>query len=260
MAVGIGNGAAVYVPKEYSGREVIVLLPEGVEGIRKRVFEGISGFLDNIVGVYIFGSYARQEEERNSDVDILIITKEKDVRIKNAIGDGDIRVMTLDSVKRAIREQPLLIVPILREAKTIINPVLLEELKAIEIDFKKFKWNFDDIRRIIKIIEGFIKLDDEDISISHVYSLILRIRVCYLIECLLKNKKFSNEGTKELLLTHGFGRKEIDNYFDVYRRVRDDEEPKDKIKKEDILKIINFLKIYSEKVENETKKKIGKRH
>ena len=35
-AVDIGNGAAVYVPKEYSGREIILLLPEGIQEIKQR--------------------------------------------------------------------------------------------------------------------------------------------------------------------------------------------------------------------------------
>ena len=36
-AVQIGNGAAVYVPKEYSGREVVVLVSEGVDELKERV-------------------------------------------------------------------------------------------------------------------------------------------------------------------------------------------------------------------------------
>ena len=259
-AIKIGNGAAVYVPKEYGGKEVIVILPEGIEEIKKSVLSKLIGFMDNIAGVYLYGSFARHEEEKGSDIDILVITKEKDDSIKMALKDVDLKIVTLEGVRKAIKKYPLLIVPILREARVLLNPLLLEELKNSGIDFRRFKWNFEDIRRIVKIIETFIEIDEENISASYVYSLIMRIRVCYLIECLLKDKKFSNQGVRASLLNYGLDKERIDNYFEIYRKVRQNEEVREKIKKEEILKLISILRKSLERVKNETKKKIGKRH
>lgn len=258
--VEIGNGAAVYVPKEYSGREVVVVIPEGIEEIKKRVLTGLVGFMSNIAGVYLYGSYARNEQEADSDVDVLVITKEKDGKIKEVFKDIDLRTVSLNGVIRSIKDYPLLIMPIFKEAIVMLNPFLLEELKNYKIDIKKFKWSFEEIKRTIKIIENFIELDEEEISPSHIYSLIMRIRVCCLAECLLKNKKFTNNSIRELLLEQGFKKETIDRFFCIYRRIRENEILNIKIRNEEILRLIEFVKDYLKKIENETKKKIGKRN
>ena len=77
-AVEIGNGAAVYVPKEYLGKEIVITLQESVQEIKKRVLTSLIEFMPNILGVYLYGSYARNEQTLDSDIDILVITKEKD--------------------------------------------------------------------------------------------------------------------------------------------------------------------------------------
>jgi len=258
--IEIGNGAAVYVPKEYSGREVIVILPEGIEEIKKRILYKLIEFMPNIVGVYIYGSYARGEQELGSDIDVLVITKEKDENIKLALKEIDLRVITLDSLKKAVKNQPLLIMSILKEAKPLLNPILLEELSLKKIDFKKFAWHFEDVKRIISIIEKFIEIDEKNISPSHIYSLIMRLRVCYMAESLLKNKPFTNKEFAKLLSQYKLSKNQIEKFINIYRLVRDNKEPKEKISKEEISKLIGILKDYSDKLENETKKKIRKRN
>ena len=259
-AVQIGNGAAVYVTKECSWNEIVVVLPEGVEEIKKRVLTKLIEFMPNIIGVYLYGSYARKEEVKESDIDVLVIVNEKEENIKNALKDVDLRIVPIEDVRKTIKNHPLMIMPILKEAQALLNPLLLEELKNSKIDFKKFKWSFDEIKRTVKIIEEFVKLDSEEISPAHIYSLIMRARICSLIECLLENKKFSNEIIKKRLFEYGFGKEDIDIFFHVYREIREDKEPKTKIKKEKILKLLDFVKKYLRRIENETKKKIRKRN
>src|SRR3989344_2277967 len=221
QVVEIGNGAAVYVPKEYIGKKVIITLPENLEDIKKRILTSLIDYMPNIIGVYLYGSYAREEQDKHSDIDILVITQEQDERINQALKDIDARVVQIDKLKKTIKEYPLFIIPILREAQTLLNPSLLEELKDEKIDFSKFKWNFDEIQRTISIIKKFIEIDEEDISASHIYSLIMRMRVCYLIECILKDKNFSNEGVKQFLLKNDLDKEEIAKYIEIYRNVRD---------------------------------------
>src|SRR3989344_696043 len=96
QVVEIGNGAAVYVPKEYIGKEVVITLPENLEDIKKRILTSLIDYMPNILGVYLYGSYAREEQEKNSDIDILIITKDKDEQIKNILKDIDVRVVQLN--------------------------------------------------------------------------------------------------------------------------------------------------------------------
>ena len=87
----------------------------------------------------------------------------------------------------------------------------------------------------------------------------MRIRVCFLIECILSNKSYSNQAVKNLLLRN-FNEKEVSKFLSIYREIRDNEETKEKISKEEILNLISFLKKYSKEVENETEKKITKRN
>jgi len=258
--IGIGNGAAIYVPKEYQGREVLVVLPEGIDDIRDKVLRSLIKFMPNILGVYIYGSYARNEQKIDSDIDILVITKEKDNRIKDVLKGMDVRVLTLESLKKSMANLPVLIIPILKEAKIFLNSSLVDELKNLPIDFKKFKWNFEDIKRIIKIIEEFVEIDGEEIAPSHIYSLIMRIRICYMMDALLNNKTFSNKGVEKLLMNYGLSQDKIYRSYDIYRRIRDDREVTTKITKENVLELIKIVKDYSKKLENETKKKIKKRN
>lgn len=258
-AIEMGNGAAVYVPREFKGRSVLIILPEGIEEVKKRVLTRLIDFMPNVLGVYLYGSYAREEEEKNSDVDLLIIVQEKDERIRACLDDIDVRVLTLHGVKDSIRNFPVPIVPMLREARVFLNPLLLEELKKEKINLSKLIWHFYEIKRMIKIIEGFIEIDKKNIDASHVYSLIMRARVLYMIECLLKDKEFSNDGVKKMLLKYGLNEGLFERYYKIYQKIRNDERVDEKISEEEINELIGIIKKYSKKLEDETKKEARKR-
>ncbi|MEN9626400.1 MAG: hypothetical protein RL557_728 [archaeon] len=259
-AVEMGNGAAIYIPKEYSGKEIVILLPDGIKEIKNEILQKLIPYMNNIIGVYLYGSYARHEQTKDSDIDILIITKEKDEKIKNALKDMDVRIITQEGIKNAIKEYPLLVIPILKEAEVLLNPSLLEELQKEGINIKKFKWNFDEIKRAINITKKFIEIDEENISPIHIYSLMMRIRACYLIECLLKDKKFSNKGVENKLIEQGLKKELIDDFLFIYRAVRENEELHINIKKDNITQLISIIKNYSKELEDEAKKKIRKRY
>jgi len=254
-AIEIGNGAAVYVPREYKGKEITLFLPEGIKEIKRRVLSKLIEFMPNILGVYLYGSYARNEQTEYSDVDLLIIVQEKDDKIKAIFDDIDIRVITLENIKKSIKNLPALILPILKEARVFLNSLLLEELKQEKIDFRKFIWNFQDIVRIIKIIEEFIKIDDKDISPSHIYSLMMRARILCMIEGLIKNKNFSNKIVKKTLLEHGLNEEIYEKYYSIYQKIRDNQDVEEKVTKEEILNLIKIIKKSLKKIKNETNKK-----
>lgn len=258
--VEIGNGAAVYVSKEYVGKEVTIIFPENTQELKKRILNSLIEFMPNIIGVYLFGSYARGEQTEDSDIDVLIIVQEKDERIKAVLQGMDIRIITLETIKRSIANFPVLIIPILRESIPLFNKNLLDDLNSIKINFSKFNWSFSEIKRIIKIIEGYSELRQNEMSGDFIYSLIMRVRVCYLIECLIHNKKFTNKAIEVLLSNNGFDIEEINNFFNIYKKIRNDQESFKVVKKESVLKLLKFLKKYLEKVEDEAKKKTGKRY
>ena len=81
-----------------------------------------------------------------------------------------------------------------------------------------------------------------------------------MMDCLLNNKVFSNQGIKEVLLSYGLKKEKISEFLDIYRKIREDKEVNVEIKKEDILALIKIVKNYSKRIENEAKKKAKKRN
>ena len=72
----IGNGAHVFAPREWLNDEVLLIrIPK--QSAEERILEVLKPYLENIIGVYLYGSYARNEQNSKSDIDLLIITNKK---------------------------------------------------------------------------------------------------------------------------------------------------------------------------------------
>jgi predicted nucleotidyltransferase len=259
-AVEIGNGAAVYIPKQYAGRQITIILPDTLEDIKRNIMERLYDYMGNIVGVYIFGSYARGESNLLSDIDVLIITREEQKELKYIFSDMDARVSTLENLKKSIENIPAISIPIIKESKTVLNPVLIEELRKSKINYARFNWNFEDIEDMLKTIKTFINADKEEISISFIYSLFMRARLCYMIDSLLKGFSFTNVDFRRELIRRGLKKNKYDEYSEIYRKIRDDEKVEGNIDLKEISKFINIVSHYLTELKNETKKKIGKRN
>ena len=239
-----GNSAGVLLPKEWLGNQVKVVLIERTLDIKKEVFEILSPYLDDILGIYLVGSYARGEQAKRSDIDIIAISKstKKDI----ISGKYNISIITLEGAKRVIKYNPILILPRLNEAKAILNSYLLEELKKTEIKKSSFREFIEGTKRMININKGFIDIDKnkefEYVSSDNVtYSLILRLRGLFLAKCLLKKKKYLKKEFLKLLEKE-LGKAELEKAYEVYEAVRDDRKIKEKIKIELAEKILNLLK------------------
>ena len=73
-----GNSAHVVLPKEYIGKRIrFIAEPKTFDDIKSQVLEILKPYLENILGIYLYGSYARNEQIIDSDVDILVITNTK---------------------------------------------------------------------------------------------------------------------------------------------------------------------------------------
>jgi len=72
--IRVGNSAGVLLPKKYLNSQVkIILEPLNIE---KDVIDILmkENLLTDVMGVYLTGSYAREEQNIESDIDILVIT------------------------------------------------------------------------------------------------------------------------------------------------------------------------------------------
>ena len=81
-AIKAGNSSAVVLPRSWLNKEVRVeLFRKTPEIILSDVINIARKYVDikEIIGIYLVGSYARGEEDDSSDIDVLIITKDKKI-------------------------------------------------------------------------------------------------------------------------------------------------------------------------------------
>ena len=228
----IGNGAHIFAPKEWMGEMVVIVRTPRIS-LKKRILKVLEPYLENILGVYLYGSYARGEQRKDSDVDVLVIS-DKNFKIK----EMGFEIITLEKgkIREAIKIAPILVYSAITEAKPVINSELLAELK------KNYKPRAQDFKEYIKETKEIIKINEELLS---TYSIILRLRSIYIIENLLSGKKYSFVEFKRWILKDARNEDTEANFNNIYDAyIREKNNLKAGIK-EDYLK--DFLLILKEK-------------
>lgn len=236
----IGNGAHIFAPKEWLGEEVfIVRSPK--KSLKEKILSVIEPYLEYIEGAYLYGSQARNEADPDSDIDLLLITSK---RLKIKKQEYEIVPIEKEKMSKAIKIAPVIVYSALSEAKPIINAKLLKELKDLYkpklSDFKEF---IEDTKRIISIDKEVLDLDkdegewSESYSIS--YSLILRLRSIFIINCLLSNKVYSNKIFKSWVLKN-LPSINYNSIYQVYKLVKNNKKGK-RVRLKDLIDLYNFL-------------------
>jgi len=248
-----GNSAGVLLPKEWIGNQVKVILIDRTLAIKKEALNILGPYLNDILGIYLVGSYARGDQEQGSDIDIIAISQKTKKEIVS--GRYNLSIIPLESAKKTLEKNPILIMPRLNEAKPILNQSLLEELKSKKISQNSFKDYIDECKRIIKINKGLIDLDKDQKaeyldSAEIIYSLILRLRGLFLIKTLIEKRAYSK---KEFLkwLSKEISEQEVGKAYNVYKSIRDNKKIKSEIRIETAKKLIVLLE---KEVKNEKKK------
>jgi len=243
IATPVGNGSHIIVPKEWEGYEIV--LTRIIESDpKKEILTILEPYFENIIGVYIYGSYARKESRKGSDIDIMVITDKKisGIEVKKPFDITFLEEEKIDSLKK---RNPVLFYSFLFEAEPILNAGYLEQLRKKEIKVVKryFMDYLEDSERVIKINKGFLELDQSSnvkfVDANLIYSLILRLRGMFIIDNLLKGEKFSNNSFLKILrdkLAH-----DPQSYYDLYRAFIDNRKPKGKIYVLEAGKFINLL-------------------
>ena len=120
---------------------------------------------------------------------ILAITQKTNKRIQK--GKYEIICITNGELEKQLKENALPILPMLKEAKTIINSEILSKYKKTKLTNKNTKWHLETTKSAMKLIESSIELSKnlgKNENDSTAYSLILRLRTLYIMECIRKNK------------------------------------------------------------------------
>lgn len=185
--IKLGNSAGVLLPKEFLNTEVkIVLQPLDIE---KDVLDILSKekVLENVIGTYLVGSYARKEETIDSDIDILVITDNINKQIKY----GKYDLLLVSNISEKMKKNVFPLLPMMIEAKPIINKSLLKDYINTPLTKNNLKFNIDTTISAMNVVNEYIELGEktnEKVSDAAAYSLILRLRTIYLIDCIKNNR------------------------------------------------------------------------
>lgn len=206
-----GNGAQVLVPKEWIGRKVVLSLEKKtINDIKGDILSKLND-LSKIVSIVLIGSYARMEQEEESDIDVVIFSTQKfEIKISNY----HIIFINVNKLEKEISVNPALFKSILDEGVVILNESFLKNINIKQSYIKYYKKECLNAHFINK---GFIELDKKQCTISEsvVYSVILRLRSLFI----LKNK-YSFKEFKKWLIKKEIN--EFDKLYKIYKFVRDD--------------------------------------
>jgi len=259
-----GNGSIVYTPKKWLGKKVIVVLEEKPVDAKAEVMELLKPHLSSIEGVFLYGSFAREEQDDESDIDVLVIADRK-IRLRKN-GRVDFTVMTRNEFSGAIKaDSTLFLHQIMNEAKPILNEALLRELKKDEArpDFGIFlNGTLGAFRRTKELLEASQGKELLD-SNTAIYSLVLRLKGLFLAQGYIKKQAFSNKGFMRFITSHGFKGCEVEKFFEAYRAERDERKTKVRIALSDAERLFEAAKIEFLKTEEAVKngqKQIPERH
>jgi len=233
--VRVGNSAGVVLPKEWLNGLARIELVEKPLDIKKDTLEILSPYLEDLLGIYLVGSYARGEQDLESDVDIIAISRGIQKEIKE--GKYNFSIYSLENIKATLEKNPLMILPRLLEAKPIFNSSLLKELKKPLLGRDSFQEFVESSKRIYAINNELFKID-KTLDENNIYSIILRLRGFYIASCLLKGKAYSKKGFKNFLIREEIKFEEV---YDIYRKVKSGEQIKKTLSEPESLKLLNLL-------------------
>lgn len=229
-AIKAGNSSAVILPKSWLNRDVRVeIVKKSPETILPEVIEILGSHipLKEIIGIYLVGSYARREEDEDSDIDILIITKDIDRRIIHE-GIYNILIISLELMRQKLAKDLLPIGQMLKEAIPLLNADCISKIK-IEVTKSNVAWYLktteDKLKLIREIIDWAKNEGKTNVDAAVAYTLVLRIRTMQIIKSLINRRIYSK---KELIRMIHSVSKSPDAYK-AYLSVKNDSGKKMKI-------------------------------
>ena len=248
QAFKLGNSAGVLLPVEWRDKKVAIKLID--KSITQELLEILDekNLLKNTIGIFLAGSYARGEEEPDSDIDVLIVTDAINKNTKT--GKYEITFISKDRFEKLFPES-LYLASLIYESKAILNDDYLQCYKK-KVQNLSIKRDIENLKSMMKVNEKMLALDKEleikvfDITI---YSLVLRLRELYLIESLKNNKIHSKKEFVNLV-------KKIssEECYRAYLRIKNHLKQKQVIPLEEAVSLLNEIKKRLKKLQNDQKK------
>ncbi|MEK6917687.1 MAG: nucleotidyltransferase domain-containing protein [Nanoarchaeota archaeon] len=241
-AVKAGNSSAVILPRSWLDREVrIELIEKTPEKILIDTLEIIKKHLnvDKIIGIYLVGSHARGDYDKDSDIDILVVTDDTD---KEMISEGvyNILIVSSELLSQKLSQDLFPIGQMIREAKPLLNSSYLKSVN-VKVTRKNISWYIDTTEDKLRLIKRAMDLSikkNNYLSDLVAYTLILRIRTLYIIERLIKNQDYSKKEFLKLIgkVSH------TPNPYERYLAVKNNLEITDGLSIEEAERLYDYLK------------------
>jgi predicted nucleotidyltransferase len=237
-AVKAGNSSAVILPRAWLSKEVRVeLIKKTLDRILLDTIEIIKKYIESkeIIGIYLVGSYAREEENESSDIDILIVSENFD---KGIIKEGiySILIVSKKLLEQKLKNDLFPIGQMLKEAKTLINESYLKELN-IKVTKKNIIWYIKTTKEKLNLIKKILKKEKKRINNRITYTLILRIRTIHIIQKLIKNQDYSSKEFIKLIAKISGS----NNAYQSYLAVKNETKKDDITGKEEAEKLYYYL-------------------
>lgn len=214
----MGNGAGIYVPKEWANKAVVVSLLSP----REQILEAINPYLEHVISVGLYGSLTRGEGSTDSDIDVLVIS-DKEIPPKNRqhLDLLDMIVVSKKEVDTILSQDPMQLAPVILESQPLINESYLNALKTKVETIKPRKY-----LPVITETEGRLRtytqmIEDRKKLPPIIYSLIMRLRALYLIDLMIKGKKYTNIDFQKHATKMGIKNESYESLHMIYRCVRD---------------------------------------
>lgn len=242
-AIKAGNSSAVILPRAWLNKEVrIELVKKTPERILYDVLEILKKNINlaSVIGIYLVGSYARGEEDENSDIDVLIITRGVD---KEMITEGIYNLLIISSelLHQKLNQDLFPIGQMLKEAMPLLNSHYLELIET-KVTKKNVKWYLDTTEQKLEIIQKYIddakSKNKKYLRDKIAYTLILRIRTLEIIKKLIKNKDYSNKDFVRMIKKISNGK----NAYERYLAVKNNSKEMQGISIEETERLYNYLK------------------
>jgi predicted nucleotidyltransferase len=236
--IRVGNSSGVLLPKEWLNGKAQVKLIKKPINIKQEILQILEPYLEDVLGIYLVGSYARGEEDDKSDVDILVITEKENKRIVH--GKYEIILVAKQDLEKTLKKNILPLLPMLKEAKPILNGKLIENYLEILLTRKNLKFYIDITKSAMKMNKIAIEIKEmqnKNISDNIMYSLILNLRQTYIVDCLIKNKKQSKKDLLKLI-------REItgsERAYEAYVRSKNQEKTRKEINIQESKKIYTYI-------------------
>ncbi len=203
-AIKAGNSSAVILPRAWLHKEVrIELVRKSPAIILKEVIEILTNQIrsEEIIGIYLIGSYARGEEDTESDIDVLVITATTD---KKELKEGNYSILIVSEplLQKKLDQDILPVGPMIQEAKPLLNAPYLKNIN-IKVTQKNIKWYLDTTEEKLALIERVLEVrkskGERYVEDTIAYSLVLRARTLQIINKLIQNKIYSKKELISLL-------------------------------------------------------------